>query len=454
MAAQQEGVAQFRGQMPIAQRPTSNAEFTTAVAFFSALDVACRTLEVFFRLKDPRRALVQFVRSEIETHGPVSFAWFMEQALYHPEHGFYSSGRATLGRGGDYFTNVSVGPLFGRLLAFQFAEAWERLGRIDSFSIVEQGAHEGELARDVLDALQSQSPEFFSQVRYRIVEPFAVLRERQARNLRIFGDKVDWCDSLDALDPFTGIHFSNELLDAMPVHLVCSSEREPNPNAPAETDWREKYVALMDGILIFVSQPITNPVLRDRLKKLPALPPNYETEMNLAALDWLDSVAAKLKRGFVLAVDYGFVRDEFFADHRRTGTLQCRKEHRLLASPLEQVGDADITAHVEWTSIARHAETLGLAIAGFTDQHHFLTGLITQEPALIQHGDSKSRRALQTLLHPEMFGRSFQVLALSKEVEPNIILSGFKYARDSRRALGLDSGGDAIPFSSSQSKQD
>jgi len=445
MAAEQKGVAQFRGQMPIAQRPTSNAEFTTDVAISRALDVACRTLEVFCRLKDPGHPLVQFVRSEIETHGPVSFAWFMEQALYHPEHGFYSSGRAMIGRGGDYFTNVSVGPLFGRLLASQFAEVWERLGRIDSFSIVEQGAHEGELARDVLDALQSQSPECFSRLRYRIVEPFAVLRERQVRHLKIFGDKIDWCESLDTLDPFTGVHFSNELLDAMPVHLVCSSA--PNPNAPAETDWREKYVAFMDGTFVFVSQPITDPVLRDRLKELPALPPNYETDINLAALDWLDSVATKLERGFVLAVDYGFVHDEFFVDHRTTGTLQCRKEHRLLSSPLEQVGEADITAHVEWTSIARHAETLGLAIAGFTDQHHFLTGLIAQEPALIRDGDSQLRRALQTLLHPEMLGRSFQVLALSKGVEPNIILSGFKYARDARRALGLNASGDAIPFS-------
>ena len=114
----------------------------------------------------------------------------MEQALYHPEHGYYSSGRAAIGRRGDYFTNVSVGPLFGRLLAAQFAEIWERLGKIDNFTIVEQGAHDGEFARDVLEALRERSPEFFSALRYRIVEPFRVLQDRQSQTLASFATKL------------------------------------------------------------------------------------------------------------------------------------------------------------------------------------------------------------------------------------------------------------------------
>src|ERR1700736_126484 len=138
----------------------------------------------------------------------------MEQALYHPEHGYYSSGRAAIGRRGDYFTNVSVGPLFGRLLAAQFAEIWERLGKIENFIIVEQGAHDGQFARDVLEALQESSPEFFSALRYRVVEPFRVLQDRQSETLDGFRDKVAWRDSIETLEPFTGIHFSNELLDA------------------------------------------------------------------------------------------------------------------------------------------------------------------------------------------------------------------------------------------------
>src|SRR5256885_12501112 len=126
--------------------------------------------------------LVEMIREQIRSRGPQSFAWFMEQALYHPAHGYYSSDRAVIGRRGDYFTNVSVGPLFGELLAAQFAEIWERLGQPDDFAIVEQGAHDGQFARDVLESSQKRSPEFFEALRYRIVEPFPILQEQQARS--------------------------------------------------------------------------------------------------------------------------------------------------------------------------------------------------------------------------------------------------------------------------------
>ena len=125
------------------------------------------------------RALIELIRAEIEARGPQSFAWFMQQALYHPEHGYYSSGRCAIGRRGDYFTNVSVGPIFGQLLAAQFAEIWERLGKIDNFVLVEQGAHDGDLARDVLQSTRKRWPDFFAALRYRIIEPFPILQERQ-----------------------------------------------------------------------------------------------------------------------------------------------------------------------------------------------------------------------------------------------------------------------------------
>src|SRR5450631_88295 len=137
-------------------------------------------------------ALIDFIRDTIRREGPVTFAWFMEQALYHPVHGYYSSGRCAIGRRGDYFTNVSVGPLFGRLLATQFAEMWELLGCPDDFTIVEQGAHHGDLAADVLAAPRVKAPEFFSAVRYCVIEPFSILQQRQAETLCDFRDKVTW----------------------------------------------------------------------------------------------------------------------------------------------------------------------------------------------------------------------------------------------------------------------
>ena len=279
--------------------------------------------------------MTELIRAEIEARGPVSFAWFMEQALYHPEHGYYSSGRASIGRKGDYFTNVSVGPLFGQLWAAQFAEIWRKLGTIDNFCIVEQGAHDGAFARDVLAAMREKSPECFSATRYCIVEPFPVWQDRQSKTLHEFGSRVQWRRSLEELEPFTGVHFSNELLDAMPMDL------------------RGKLVGLEREEFVFVEAP-------------------DKPEAKSAVFDWIDSLAAKLKRGFVIAVDYGFARAEF------REVVQARAQHRHLDSPFEQIGEADITMHVNWTDIAERAETNGLRVAGFTDQHHFITGIISE----------------------------------------------------------------------------
>lgn len=376
------------------------------------------------------QALTDFIRRTIRRDGPVTFEWFMEQALYHPELGYYSSGRCAIGRRGDYFTNVSVGPLFGRLLAAQFVEMWEALGQPDNFAIVEQGAHHGEFARDVLAAARERAPAFFSALRYQIIEPFPILRERQAEALRDFGEKVSWKKSLADLEPFSGVHFSNELLDAMPVHLLSR----------ARAGWQERCVVESEEGFDFVTAPVANAELLRHLETIPQhLTGPYETEVNLATLSWIESLAQKLTRGYVLTVDYGYSRDEYYAPERSSGTLQCYSNHRILPSSLTDIGHADITAHVDWTSLAERAETCGLSVAAFTDQHHFATGVVT---ALMSEqfgadADAGTRRALQTLLHPELLGTTFQFLALTKRVTPDSQLSGFKFARDTRAVLGL-----------------
>jgi SAM-dependent MidA family methyltransferase len=324
----------------------------------------------------------------------------MQQALYHPEHGYYPSGRCVIGRKGDYFTNVSVGPLFGQLLASQFFEIWERLGKVNDFVIVEQGAHDGQFARDVLEFVQKRWPEFFGALRYRILEPFPILEERQRQTLEAFRDKVDWRFSPE---PFTGVHFSNELLDAMPVRLIHGGT--------------EKLVGLDGDNFVFVERPVN------------------KTMFNQAALESIDQIAANLRRGYVIAIDYGFLDEEL------ERTVQVRARHRNLDSPFEQIGDADITMSVHWKSIVERAQANGLRVTGFTDQHHFLTGIISQ----FESGDRgqslladsrKAKRELQTLLHPEMLGRAFQVLALAKNVGPEVTpLAGFKFARPPRSPL-------------------
>jgi SAM-dependent MidA family methyltransferase len=344
-----------------------------------------------FKLNTP---LAESIRETIRTRGPQSFAWFMQQALYHPEHGYYSSGRCSIGGKGDYFTNVSVGPLFGQLLASQFSEIWERLGKMNDFVIVEQGAHDGQFARDVLEFGEKRLPEFFDALRYRILEPFPILEEQQRRRLEAFGDKVEWRESPE---PFTGVHFSNELLDAMPVRLIRGG--------------MEKLVALNGDRFVFVERPVD------------------KTMFNHAALECVDQIAANLQRGYVIAIDYGFLDEEF------ERTVEVRARHRNLDSPFEQIGDADITMSVHWRSIVERAQANGLRVAGFTDQHHFLTGIISTWPDLVCSSsppdiERKTKRALQTLLHPEMLGRAFQVLALAKDVDRGTPrLTGFKFSR-------------------------
>jgi SAM-dependent MidA family methyltransferase len=358
-------------------------------------------------------ALIRLIRAEIEKRGPVSFAWFMQQALYHPVHGYYSSGRCTIGRTGDYFTNVSVGPLFGQLLSAQFVEIWERFGKIDNFVIVEQGAHDGQFARDVLECAQNRVPEFFAALRYRIVEPFPILQEQQSRKLEPFRDKVEWHDSLQS---FVGVHFSNELLDAMPARLISGGV--------------EKLVDLEGETFVLVERPLSQ-------EATACHPTDKKDAFNQPALDWIDSVAANLQRGYVIAIDYGRSGGEF------QGDFQVRAQHRNVDSLFERMGHADITMHVDWTSIVERAQANGLRLAGFTDQHHFLTGIISElgrggspESPAGDWGQSslpdspKTKRELQTLLHPEMLGRAFQVLALEKNIDPGATrLAGFKFAR-------------------------
>jgi SAM-dependent MidA family methyltransferase len=367
--------------------------------------------------------LIQCIRAEIEKQGPISFARFMHHALYHPQHGYYLSGRCAIGRAGDYFTNVSVGPLFGQLLSAQFIETWERLGKIDNFVIVEQGAHDGRFAHDVLESAQKRAPEFFAASRYRIVEPFPVLQERQQRTLEQFRSKIEWCDSLQ---PFVGVHFSNELLDAMPVRLISGDT--------------EKFVDVEGDNFVFVERALSQGAAAslgaEALAKAAKLPRD-RLVFNQAALEWIDDIAAKLQRGYVIAIDYGRLADKFQA------MVQVRAQHRNLDSPFEQVGHADITMQVDWSSIVERARANGLRVAGFTDQHHFLTGIISElgrggspGPPADQWAQSplpdspKTTRELQTLLHPEMLGRAFQVLVLEKNLDFGASrLAGVKFAR-------------------------
>ncbi len=400
--------------------------------------------------------LVAYVREQISTHGPVTFKWFMQQALYHPQHGYYGGGRARIGRKGDFYTSVSVGKIFGELMAKQFEEIWYRMNSPVSFAIVEEGAHNGQFAQDVLDWLKQFSPDLYQKVRYWIVEPNPRLQQEQQATLSAWPrNKVRWTRDLATFEAgsLRGVYFSNELLDAFPVHLVTNTGGA----------WEENFVDVTRQGFRFVYGPPSNSQLRGQLEKLPvpvnhpsAMP--YRTEVNLAALRWIEDLSKVIGQGYILLADYGYPRDVYYAPQRTEGTLMAYSEHRKSADPLRAVGQCDLTAHVDFTSLAERAEASGLELAGYCDQHHFLVALGEQELREIERTLQELTpdvlhyiRSFKTLMHPSTMGMAFKFIAFSKSVSATEgPLTGFSRCGDGREALRLE----ALPSSSGVTPQD
>lgn len=361
------------------------------------------------------QSLSERIRQEIEAHGPMRFSRYMELALYDPSHGYYASGRASVGRQGDFFTSVSVGPVFGAVLAGQFLEMWEALGRPSDFCLVEQGANDGQLSSDILAAL-SQTP--LARVPLTIIEPVSLLREKQAATLA--GNNVQWVEAPGALPEFVGVHFSNELFDALPFDLVEAQG----------SNWHELLVHSIDSGLSF--KPSQHPLANTGL---PERPEGFRTELRRHQCDLIGNLAKRLRSGFLLAIDYGMSRSELLAPHRAGGTLACYAKHRRDDSPLEEPGEKDITAHVDFTALTQDAADCGFALEGYTDQHHFLVGAST---ALLKSLDGaaptpstlKILRSLRTLLHPETMGTQFKAILFSKKAPLAKPISGFQHAGD------------------------
>ena len=365
------------------------------------------------------------ILAEIATEGPLTFARFMDLALYDPVVGYYASGRGKIGKRGDFFTNVSVGSVFGYILAGQFREMWFRLGRPSRCSLVEQGANDGQLALDILSATDEET---LASIQYWIVEPFPILRRLQEQTLRAFGAKVHWAENLDALPAFDGVHLSNELVDALPFHLIRSKGEE----------WEELFVAAREDRLVFeVSEP--GKLLADQVKVLPRRIKGTIAELRPAACAWIQNIANKLRTGFVLIIDYGFSREKLLSPYRTEGTFSCYRAHRRDDRPLDEPGEKDITAHVDFTALAGSALGVGFRIEGYADQHHYLVGasqdLLEKLDRPPDSASQKTLRSLQTLLHPESMGTQFHYLAFSKGVDPEPKLSSFRFARDPHREL-------------------
>jgi SAM-dependent MidA family methyltransferase len=311
--------------------------------------------------------LVEELRARIRDSGPITFRDFMATALYHERYGYYVRDAAAVAAGRDYRTSPMVHPMFGALIARELAALWQACGEPSAFDVIEQGAGNGVLARDILGDVHRRSPAFAAAIRYRIIEPHARLRGVQQETLA-GSDGVERVEWLDDLPPaFDGVLLSNELLDAFPVHRIVR-----RGDALLEV-----FVGLDgDGRFVDIVAPPSTPRLQAYFDALALRPGDgCYAEVNLDAVDWVARAGSALRCGFVLTFDYGDDAAALYAPWRRDGTLLCFFRQSASSDPYQRIGLQDITSSVDFTTLGRVAAGHDLATAGYTDQASFLTRL-------------------------------------------------------------------------------
>jgi len=380
--------------------------------------------------------LSEIIRREAAQRGVLSFARFMELALSCPVHGYYETKKDNPGRHGDFYTSVGVGELFGQLLAFQFAEWLEQLRIADcQLRIVEAGAHDGRLAKDILAWLQLKRPKLFGQIEYWIIEPSPRRQEWQKKTLEQYSSHVRWFASFHSIatdnsqsairnPQLNGVIFSNELLDAMPVQRFGWDA--------AKKTWFEWGVAVGGGKFIWARIPDTlapqsgeragargfdpSSILNLPPSLLEVLPDGYTIETCPAAENWWREAAGILERGKLMTIDYGLTAEELFSPDRLRGTLRAYFHHHASDDLLANVGEQDLTAHVNFSAIQSAGESVGLRTEMFSTQSQFLTRILEKASKDNSLGKwtSAQARQFQTLTHPEHLGRAFRVLVQSR----------------------------------------
>ena len=368
-----------------------------------------------------RTPLTDILLQRIQRDGPLTFAAFMEACLYDPQHGYYTQ-HASTRPSGDYFTSSDVGPLFGQLLARQFREMWEALSRPPRFELVECGAGRGRLAEQVLTAVGEQAPDFLRTLHVTLVEASPRLRAQAKATPQKFGEIVRVTDKLPA-GGVVGCVFSNELLDALPVHRVVQRH----------DGLREIYVAARQGMLAEEEGELSSPAIADYLERYGAqLAEGQQAEVHLAALAWLERAAVALERGFLLTIDYGYRAQDLYGPGRQRGTVLAYRDHRAREDWLAMPGQQDLTAHVNFTALEERGRELGLATLGLAPQTNFLLALARasgfadlEQPGGSETEKLRARLALKQLVHPEGMGETFKVLVQAKGVA-DVYLSGLE----------------------------
>jgi SAM-dependent MidA family methyltransferase len=371
---------------------------------------------------------------------PMTVAAFMDLALYHPEIGYYARAARRSGRAGDFFTSVDAGPLFGELLEQQVFEMRALLDGPNSergFDIVEAGAGHGRLSDDILRAARARSAFFYQSIRLHLVEASPAARRAQRTTLGDHAGRLVW--SKAALpDEFEGVVIANELVDALPVHQVVMRDEGLREVYVAEASRRAgTTLGATSGVthagidLTLVEGPPSTPELGEYLARLGVeLQPGWRAEINLQGLEWIREVARRLRRGFVIVIDYGHEAGDLYSASHSSGTLTTYRRHSSTGPEapgapdwLRFPGDCDITSHVDFTSLRAAAEAEGLQTLGFMDQTYFLLGLLkasgdfqllTSDQSI---GNQQSRISnLKTLILPGGLGSTHKVMIFAKGV--------------------------------------
>ncbi len=348
--------------------------------------------------------LAEEIAAKIAEVGPVNFETFMEMALYHPGLGYYTRESSVIGKSGDFYTSPHLHGVFGMMIARQIEEMWHAMGRPDRFDIVEMGPGMGYLAGDILRSLRAR--DLFGTLSYVIVELNPWMRARQAVLVEEFSAVVRWVSSLHEVERFSGCLVSNELLDALPVRLI-----------EMEEDVKEIFVSTDGARFVELKRPCS-PEVKDYLRDFSiTLPEGYRTEVNLRIRDWLEDAASKLSEGFIFTIDYGYPASSYYDEERNRGTLLAYYRHAVHEDPYANVGEQDLTAHVNFSSLKKWGEALGMTTIGFCSQGTFLVAMGIDEVLLELWGDSPDlveTARIKNLLLPQGMGQSHKVMVQYK----------------------------------------
>jgi SAM-dependent MidA family methyltransferase len=362
---------------------------------------------------------IQGLRKEISNlihkRGKITFADFMELALYHPEYGYYTSSKEKIGKRGDYYTSSDVHSVFGELIPRQLEQMWQLLGS-DRFTVVEIGAGKGWLCHDILNYIGNEYPEFFEKIDYKIVEISKDLIKTQSNTLKGLEEKVSWESFSEdgfSFKPIEGCFLSNELVDSLPVHQVIVENN----------CLKEIYVTIKDDLFCEKIDELSSPELRDYFDNLKvSLKEGQRTEVNLKMLDWVRNLSHYLNRGFVITIDYGDLAEDLYSEDRNRGTLICYYEHTTSENPYERIGNQDITSHVNFSGIIEEGARSGLRTTGFVRQSNFLIALGILNKMNDAQGNISKLLTMKNLFLPGGMGDVFKVLIQHKGIDnPELI---------------------------------